>query len=171
MRIKVLIGCFTGIFWISSAAHAAATEASPPVLVATKRLSLDSALKLAQAAIGKCRREGVQVAVTVVDRSGHVQVVLRDVLAMDLALVVSRDKAYTAVSFNSSTSALEGRFNGAYAVPKEPGILIAGGGLPIQAGGQLVGGVGVSGAPSGTTDEACAKAGVQAIQSDLDMAD
>ncbi|MEK6747787.1 MAG: heme-binding protein [Pseudomonadota bacterium] len=154
-----------------SVAYAATVDSPQPVLVAIKRMSLESALKVAQAAVAKCRHEGVQIAVTVVDRSGQVQVQLRDVLAMDLALLVSRDKAYTALSFNTPSGSLEGRFSGAYSVPKEPGMLLAAGGLPIQAGGQLIGGVGVSGAPSGTTDETCAKAGLQAIQADLDMAD
>jgi len=51
--------------------------------------------------------------VTVVDRGGYPQVVLRDTLSMDLTLPISKQKAYTAMSFNSATSALEGRFPGA----------------------------------------------------------
>lgn len=134
-----------------------------------KRLSMESALKIAQATIQACRKEGVQVAVTVVDRGGHPQVVLRDVLAMDLTLPISRQKAYTAMSFNSPTSALEGRFKTHGSIAKVEGVVFSAGGVPITAGGTIYGGVGVSGAPSGKTDEKCAAAGLEAIKPDLEM--
>ena len=146
-----------------------AEEDSP--VVSIKRLRMETALQIAQAAIAQCRKEGVQIAVTVIDRGGHPQVILRDVLAMDLTLTVSRQKAYSAMSFNSATSALEKRFSGSYAVPKIDGLVMSAGGLPITAGGTILGGVGVSGAPSGETDEKCAKAGVDAVSADLEMAD
>jgi len=141
-----------------------------PVAVNIKRLSMEMALRLAQASIEACRAEGVQIAVTVVDRGGHPQVVLRDVLAMDLTLPISQRKAYTAMSFNSPTSKLTGRFSGSYAIAKLDSLVISAGGVPINAGGTIYGGVGVSGAPSGETDEKCAQAGVDAILPDLEMA-
>jgi uncharacterized protein GlcG (DUF336 family) len=144
----------------------AADEA--PATVPIPRLSMDLAMKLAKAGIEACRKQGVNVAITVVDRGGHPQVVLRDTLAMDLALTISRQKAYTAMTFNAPTSELEGRFPGNYSVPKIEGVLIAGGGLPITGGGAIIGGVGVSGAPSSTTDESCAKAGLEAIKFELE---
>lgn len=140
-----------------------------PAMIDIKRMSLDMALTAAKATIDACRKEGVQVAVTIVDRGGHPQAVLRDVLAMDLTLTISRDKAYTAMSFNSATSSLTGRFPGSYSVGKVDGVLIAAGGLPINAGGNILGGIGVSGAPSGETDEKCAQAGIDAIIDDLEM--
>ena len=60
-----------------------------PTVVDIKRMSLDVALRIAQATIDQCRKEGVQIAVTVVDRGGHPQVVLRDVLAQDLTQRIS----------------------------------------------------------------------------------
>jgi len=144
-------------------------QAEDPPVVNIKRLSMEMAQQIAQAAIEQCRKEGVQVAVTVVDRGGHPQAVLRDVLAMDLTLTISRQKAYTALSFNSPTSQLEGRFDGSYGVPKIDGLVVSAGGLPITAGGTILGGVGVSGAPSGTTDEKCAQAGLDAVNADLEM--
>ena len=141
-----------------------------PVLVNIKRMSLDTALTMAKAAIDKCRKEGVQVVVTVLDRGGHEQVVLRDVLAMDLAITISKQKAWTALSFNSPTASLEGRFTSPFSIGKINGIVISRGGLPIAAGGNIIGGIGVSGAPSGKTDEACAQAGIDAILDDLEMA-
>jgi len=152
-----------------SASPVQAEDDSP--VVSIKRLRMETALQIAQAAIAQCRKEGVQISVTVVDRGGHPQVVLRDVLAMDLTLTVSRQKAYSAMSFNSATSALEKRFTTMYAVPKIDGLVMSAGGVPITAGGTILGGVGVSGAPSGLTDEKCARAGVEAVSADLEMAD
>lgn len=140
-----------------------------PLTVNIKRLSLDTALRIGQAAIDKCRKEGVQIAVTVVDRGGHEQVVLRDVLAMDIASPISKKKAYTAMAFNSPTSALVDRFKGAYSVPKIDELMISPGGVPIVVAGNILGGVGVSGAPSGTTDELCAEAGFAAVRDELEM--
>ncbi|HEC19255.1 MAG TPA: heme-binding protein [Gammaproteobacteria bacterium] len=145
------------------------SAADQPLSVNIKRLSLDTALTAARASIDACRKEGVQITVTIIDRGGHPQVVLRDVLAMDVSIPISRDKAYTAMSFNAPTGDLEGRFKGAYSVPKTPGLLIARGGLPINIGGTIYGGIGVSGAPSGEIDEKCAQAGLDAISDDLEM--
>lgn len=147
-----------------------AAEGDQPVMVSLKRLSMETALRIAQAAIKQCRAEGVQIAVTVVDRGGHPQIMLRDVLAMDITVPISRKKAHTALAFNSATSALEGRFTSPHSVAKLDSLVISAGGVPIQAGGQIVGGVGVSGAPSGETDEKCAQAGVDAVSADLEMA-
>jgi uncharacterized protein GlcG (DUF336 family) len=96
------------------------------------------------------------------------QVVLRDTLAMDLALPISQKKAYTAMTFNSPTSGLEGRFPGSYSVPKLDSLIISAGGLPITGAGNIIGGIGVSGAPSGVQDEKCAQAGIDAIKFELE---
>lgn len=147
----------------------AASTSDSPLTVNIKRLSLETALRIGKAAIDHCRKEGVQITVTVVDRGGHEQVVLRDVLAMDIASPISKKKAYTAMAFNMSTSELEDRFKGAYSVPKMDELMIARGGVPINIGGNIIGGIGVSGAPSGLTDEACAQAGLAAVREDLEM--
>jgi len=143
-------------------------EAEAPATVSIPRLSMDLAVKMAQAGIEACRKQGLNVAVTVIDRGGHPQAVLRDTLAMDLTLPISRYKAYTAMSFNTATSQLEGRFPGSYSVPKVEGLLIAAGGLPVTGGGSILGGIGVSGAPSGEQDEHCAKAGLDAVRFELE---
>ena len=161
---------FVAIVLLSSSFVTTIAHAEQSMAVNIKRLSMESALKIAQAAIAACRKEGVQVAVTVVDRGGNAQVVLRDVLAMDLTLSISQQKAYTAMSFNAATSSLEGRFKTHGSIAKIAGIVFSAGGVPIQAGGTIYGGVGVSGAPSGETDEKCAKAGVAAVADDLEMA-
>ena len=157
---------------IAAAAPAAAQPTSrQPIVVPIKRMSLDTALKAARAAIDACRKEGVQVAVTVMDRGGHPQAVLRDVLAPALTLDVSRGKAYAAMSFVTPTSQLQARFTQPFGPPAAASrpLVIAPGGLPIQAGGELVGAIGVSGAPSGETDERCARAGFDAIYEELEL--
>lgn len=141
-----------------------------PIVVNIKRMSMDVALRIAEAAIKQCRKEGVQIAVTVVDRGGHPQVMLRDVLAQDFSIGVSQRKAYTAMTFNMVTSDMVGRFKTMYSVPKLDSIIVSPGGVPVTASGNIIGGVGVSGAPSGEIDEKCAKAGVAAVIDDLEMA-
>jgi uncharacterized protein GlcG (DUF336 family) len=146
-----------------------ATHSGQPLTVNIKRLSLDTAMRIGKAAIDKCRKDGVSVTVTVIDRGGHPQVVLRDTLAMDVSIPISLKKAYTAMEFNSPTSSMDDRFPGAYNVPKIDALLVSAGGIPINVAGNIMGGIGVSGAPSGLTDEACAKAGLAAVQDDLEM--
>lgn len=158
----------TSIFLIPTVMLANA-QASEPLTVNIKRLSLDTALKIARAALAQCRKEGVQIAVTVVDRGGHAQVMLRDTLAMDITVPISKQKAHTAMAFNTPLSQLEGRFKGAYQVPKLNGLIVSAGGIPINIGGTILGGIGVSGSPSGITDEKCATAGLNAVKTDLEM--
>lgn len=169
MMYRYMLAACLLLALLGGAGRVSAAQGGQPVMVNIKRLSLDTALAIAKAAIDQCRKEGVQVAVTVVDRGGHPQVILRDVLAMDLTLTVSRQKAYTAMSFNTPTSALAQRFATPFSVAKVNGVLPAAGGLPITAAGAIVGGVGVSGAPSGKTDEKCAQAGIDAVRFDLEM--
>ncbi|MFP4080803.1 MAG: GlcG/HbpS family heme-binding protein [Ectothiorhodospira sp.] len=141
-----------------------------PVMHTQEMMTLDTSQRLAQAALEACREEGVNVAVTVVDRGGHPQVVLRDTLAMDVTLEISRQKAYTALSFNGPLSEMEDRFTRPFQVGKVDGLVFSAGGLPVHAGGRILGAVGVSGAPSGETDEECARAGIEAVRMDLEMA-
>ena len=138
-----------------------------PAMVSTKRLTMPTSLTIAQAAIAACTKQGIQIGVTVVDREGIVQVTLRDTIAAQITVPISQAKAYTAANFNSATSAMAERAN--TPVGRAPGILMSAGGLPIQVGGSLVGAVGVSGAPSGITDEECAQAGIDAVLDDLEM--
>ncbi|MCP4702286.1 MAG: heme-binding protein [Gammaproteobacteria bacterium] len=145
--------------------------ADPPLTITIKRLTLESALKIARAAVAECRKKGYQIAATVVDRGGNTQVVLRDVLAPGLTLTVSYRKAFSAMSFNAATSAMENRFKTPFSVGKVEQLVLSAGGLPINIGGILYGGIGISGAPGGDIDEACAQAGIDAIAEDLEMAD
>jgi uncharacterized protein GlcG (DUF336 family) len=155
------------LFFASTlAAGLAAAEDAP--MVSVKRLAADMAVKVAQGAVEACREKGIQIAATVVDREGTVQVTLRDTIAAPITVPISRMKAFTAVNFNAATSALGGRADSP--IGRVDGLVMSAGGVPIQVGGALVAGVGVSGAPSGETDEECAQAGVGAVMEDLEMA-
>ncbi len=138
----------------------------------TKTLTPEAALKAAQAALESCRKQGYQVAVAVSDRNGLVQVLLRDRFAGPHTPTVAMDKAWTAASFKTST--LEFGKDTQAGKPMSgirhvPHVVAAGGGLPIEAGGTLVGAIGVSGGPGGEADESCAKAGIKAIADALEL--
>jgi uncharacterized protein GlcG (DUF336 family) len=168
MRLKSKISiCFI----ITSLSLFSNVQAEEQLLITVKRMTMGVAATIAQKAVEACRKEGIQITATVVDRTGVPQVVMRDVLAPDLSLRIAEQKAYTAVVFNTATGDMEGRFKGSYSVGKDPKVIIARGGIPIQAGGHILGAVGVSGAPSGETDEKCAKAGIAAVIDDLEMAE
>lgn len=135
-------------------------------------LTPDSALKAAQAALTKCRNSGYQIAVAVVDRMGVVQVLLRDRFAGPHTPDTAIGKAYTAVSFRTNTTELAeatqaGRPQSG--VRHRPGVVALGGGMMIEAGGSLLGGIGVSGAPGGREDDLCAAAGIEAIREDIEL--
>lgn len=130
------------------------------------------ALDLARAALADCRRRGFQVAVAVTDRFGIAQVVLRDTLAGQHTPDSAVLKARTAVSFRTPTEELaqatqSGSLNSA--IRHVPGFLFLGGGVPVEAAGSIVGGIGISGGPSGAEDEACARAGLAAVEDRLLM--
>ncbi len=135
-------------------------------------LTPEAAQKAISAALAECRKQGFQVAVAVVDRSGLTQALLRDRFAGAHTPEVSANKAWTAVSFRTSTNELAKATqpgqpaSGLRGVPRFTGL---GGGLTIEAGGSIVGGIGVSGAPSGDADEACARAGIAALRDDLEL--
>jgi len=130
------------------------------------------ALALAQATLDDCRERGFQVTVTVVDRFGLPQVMLRDRYAGTHTLETSRRKAWTAASFRTDTlefAKLTEAGQGLSGIRHVSEVMAVGGGIPVQAAGALVGAVGVSGAPGGDLDHACAQAGIDAIAVDLEF--
>lgn len=132
----------------------------------------ETALKVATAALEDCRGKGYQVAVAVVDRMGVLQVTIRDRYAGAHTPDTAYRKAWTAVSFREDTVALaENTAPGtAQSGAREiRNVLMLGGGVPIEAGGSIVGGVGISGAPSGQADDECGRAGIEAVSADLEF--
>ncbi len=156
-------------------AFAAPVPAAAADLKAIERvptLTVEAALVAAQAALADCRKRGATVAVSVVDRSGVLLVTLRDPLAGMHTPDTAWRKAWTAVSFRAGTTELvaataPGGPNGG--IRHLPNVAMIGGGMMLQAAGSLVGGIGVSGAPSGELDDACAAAGLRAIRDALEL--
>jgi uncharacterized protein GlcG (DUF336 family) len=141
-------------------------------LVTFKSMTVEVALDLARAALADCRKQGYQVAVAVVDRFGVTQVLLRDRFAGAHTLPTATGKAWTAVSFRTNTGELVAatqRGSPQAGVRNLPNATIIAGGVTVEAAGTLVGAIGVSGAPGGDNDEACAKAGIAAIRDRLDF--
>jgi len=141
-------------------------------LVTVKQMTTEVALKAAQAALADCRKRGFQVAVAVTDRFGNVQALLRDRFAGAHTVRVAKGKAWTAASFKIPTTELaKATVAGTEAsgIRHVPGVVTVGGGLPVQAAGSLVGAIGVSGAPGGSSDDDCAQAGIDAIDDDLNF--
>lgn len=137
-----------------------------------KLMTPETALKAAQAALKKCRDDGYQVTVAVVDRSGVAQVVLRDRFAGPHTVAMAVDKAWTAVSFRTNTAELAKASQPGSpesGIRQRPRVAAVGGGLMIEGAGALLGGIGVSGAPGGDRDDVCGRAGIAVIQESLDF--
>jgi uncharacterized protein GlcG (DUF336 family) len=141
-------------------------------IIIYKSLSPDVAFDMARNALLKCRKDGYQVAVVVLDRFGAPLVSLRDRYAGVGAMDIAKGKAWTAVNFALDTSEFvkrvkDGRLSpGLAAMPNVTPLV---GGLIVEASGSLLGGVGVAGAPGGDKDEACAKAGLSSVRDKLDF--
>lgn len=138
----------------------------------TRLLTPETALKATVAALEDCRRRGYQAAVAVVDRSGVAQAMLRDRFAGPHTVSTAINKGYSAVSFRVDTLELAQQTQSGLpssGVRAIPNVVAVGGGVLIQAGGATLGAIGVSGAPSGEADEACAKAGIAAIRDEIDF--
>ena len=166
MGVRNIVPAFAVLSLLVAPAHA------EDALVGYKSLSTELALDVARAALAECRKRGFQAAVAVVDRFGVTQVMLRDRFAGAHTAATAAGKAWTAASFRTNTTELVTSTQPGTpqaAVRNLPGVVILGGGVTIEAGGSLVGAVGVSGGPGGDADEACAKAGIEAVRDKLDF--
>lgn len=145
----------------------ATAQDQPEELVTFHALTPELAHDITQAAMQHCLDQGYQVAVAVTDRWGVPQSLLRARFAGPHTPETAIRKAYTAVSFRSPTTDLVA--NTASGTQQAgardiPGVLMLGGGEPMEWHGATVAGVGVSGAPTGEDDAACARAGIEAVQ-------
>ena len=140
-------------------------------LPTSKRLPLSIGMEAVMEAVTACEKSGYHVAATVVDASGLVQAVAKGDGAPPHTLDSSRGKAYAAVSlgpnFNeTTTSAIVARVSNNLAfgpLQHLPGVFLVPGGVVIKSGGDVVGAIGVGGAPGGDKDEVCAQAAVAKI--------
>lgn len=156
--------------WMIAALGAGLAGAGPvaaqKLLATYSTLTTYAAREAAQAALARCQKDGYTVAVAVVDRGGQPLALLRDNLAGAHTSQTAIGKAATAVSFRIDTTELAETTQAGKAasgIRALPNVVAIGGGVLIRAKGSVVGGIGVSGAPGGDADEACAKAGVAAI--------
>jgi len=141
-------------------------------LLPARDLSVRTANGAAMAALAECTRLGHRVAVVVTDRGGHVRAAARGDGAGPHLFDAARQKAYTAASSGSSTLVWAENLRRGLRAPDPNlvhlgGVLIVGGGLPVKVGDQVVGAIGVAGAPGAELDDRCAQSGIASISNVL----
>jgi uncharacterized protein GlcG (DUF336 family) len=157
---------------LAMALGALAPASAQEMLRSYTTITGDAALRAAQAALAACQKQGYTVTVAVVDRAGYPLAMLRDDLAGPHTSLTAINKAYSAVSFRTDTTELAAMTQPgkpASGIRQLPQVVAVGGGLMIRAKGSLVGAIGVSGAPNGDADDACAKAGIAAISDAMEL--
>jgi uncharacterized protein GlcG (DUF336 family) len=145
-------------------------QAPSPTVLAQKNMSLALANEIAAATVAACAANGYAVAATVVDRSGTVRAVQRADNAGSHTLAASERKAWTSASAKTPTLAMMENAQknaGAANLVNIPGFLLLGGGVPVKAGNEVIGAVGVGGAPGGHLDEQCANAALEKVKGQL----
>jgi uncharacterized protein GlcG (DUF336 family) len=152
---------------IATAAAFVSLAASAQAVRTERVVSLDLANQIAAATVADCSAKGYNVTATVVDRAGTVRAVQRADNAGPHTVDASRQKAYTSASARNATGAMLETVQknpGAATLVDIPGFLVLGGGVPIRAGNDVIGAVGVGGAPGGHLDEQCAVAGIDKVK-------
>ena len=162
MKARIVIALF-----LLEASRAAIAQG----VVNEPTLSADAALEAAAGALAQCRKEGQKVTVTVVDAAGRPKAMVRDDGAAPHSAEHSFRKAYTALTYRVPSSEYGKRAAEAKGIAIGPQLLpnitTAAGGVPIKAGTETIGAIGVSGAPGGDKDEACANAGIEKVADKL----
>ncbi|BAF89292.1 protein of unknown function [Azorhizobium caulinodans ORS 571] len=155
---------------LAAAAALSLTSAASAQLLQEKNMPLALAADLARESVAACSAQGYNVTATVVDRAGVVRAVLRADNAGPHTVDAARRKAFTSASTRLPTSTV------AENVQKNPaaaqlvaidGFLVLAGGVPVKAGSETIGAIGVGGAPGGNLDEACANAALAKVLDQL----
>lgn len=164
-KIHPAILFFVTLFLILFTSTASAKEQA-----GQKVLTMELATKAALAAVKQCEQDGFKVSVAIVDSAGLIRAQLRADGAGPHTLDSSRRKAYTSNSLRGPTQQY------AELLVKSPDLhslahindsmLLLGGGFPIKMNGEIVGGIGVGGAPGIKFDEACAREALKVLQAD-----
>jgi uncharacterized protein GlcG (DUF336 family) len=147
---------------MSMLAAAPALAQAPQV---EKNISMAMAIAIIQGTLEQCTKDGYKVSVVIVDKGGNVAASVKGDGTNPHTMEFARLKAYTARTRGQTSAATQKQMEDpAFAFLKQiPGVVGIGGGVPIKAGNELIGGVGVSGAPGGEKDEACANAGLAKV--------
>ena len=144
-----------------------AVTANAEAVRSEKNMSLELANQIASAGVAACAANGYNVTVTVVDRAGSVRAVQRADNAGPHTLGASQQKAFTSASAKNNTSAMletSQKNPGAATLGNIPGFLLLGGGVPVKVGTEVIGAVGIGGAPGGHLDEQCAIAALDKVK-------
>lgn len=145
----------------------AATAASAQAVRTEKNMSLELANQIAAASVAACAANGYAVAATVVDRAGTIRAVQRADNAGPHTLGASLQKAFTSASAKNNTQAMleiSQKNPGAATLGDIPGFLLLGGGVPVKVGNEVIGAIGIGGAPAGNLDEQCAMAALDKVK-------
>ena len=152
------------------AASVAQAQTPAPAVRTEKNMSLALANQLAAEAVAACAANGYNVSANVVDRAGTVRAVQRADNAGPHTLASSERKAWTSASARNATQAM---MEGSQKNPAGanlvylPGVLLLGGGVPVKSGNEVIGAVGVGGAPGGNLDEQCANTAIDKVKGQL----
>jgi len=138
-------------------------QAQPEGPVSERNISMSMANEAALAAVEKCRADGFRVTAVIVDRAGAIKGVVRDDNTSPHTVDTARRKAFTSVAFRIPSSDFIQRSEANPGLRAIEGTIALGGGLPIRAGNEVIGAIGVGGAPSGDADSVCAQAGIEKI--------
>lgn len=159
-------------FVLLAVLYGVATQVPAQDVLTVKTVGYELARDIANATLLECRKQGFQVSVVVVDRSGNLQVALRDELAPRFTLEIAERKANAVImsginsgEFSKSRTDIKQELN------HIEGLIMMQGGVLIESAGARLGAVGVSGAPGGDKDEACAKVGLKMLQERLEFAE
>jgi uncharacterized protein GlcG (DUF336 family) len=152
--------CLACLIFCAAGAHAEAVRSE-------RNMSLELANQIAAASVAACQAGGYSVTATVVDRAGSVRAVQRADNAGPHTVDASQRKAYTSASARNTTLAMMDNAQknpGAANLVNIPGFLLLGGGVPVKAGNEVIGAVGIGGAPGGHLDEQCALAALDKVK-------
>ncbi|MEK9672363.1 MAG: heme-binding protein [Rhodospirillaceae bacterium] len=167
MSIRVSLAGF-----LAAAAILVSLPAGADDVIKVRLMGSDLAADIARATVKSCRAKGYQVAAVVLDRAGDIMAAQRDTLARRHTLEIAERKAGLVVLSGADSGEMRAQRGDIRAELNEMrGLIVMEGGIQIRAAGSLIGAVGVSGAPGGDIDAACARDGLAAVQDRLDFVD
>jgi uncharacterized protein GlcG (DUF336 family) len=139
-------------------------------IITNKSIGMELARDIANETIVACRSAGYHVSVVVVDRFGLMRAALRDDLASRFTLEIAQRKAnMTVMAWTDSGEFRNARADIQQELNHIQGLIVMEGGLKIVAAGYNIGALGVSGAPGGEKDAACARAALDELNERIEF--